>query len=218
MESDRRSADRRSADRSSSDRSSVVGLTGGIGSGKSTVAAMLADDGAWIVDADAIAREVVEPGSEGLAAVAAEFGAGVLGADGRLDRAALAAIAFSDPQQRAKLDAIMHPRIFARTAELFELAPPGALVVHDVALLTELGLADSYGFVIVVDCPDELRVQRLVGRGLDPDDARRRIAAQATREQRLAIADAVIDNSSTVDALRRQVDALVVRLKAELGT
>lgn len=183
-----------------------VGLTGGIGSGKSTVSAALKKRGAYVVDADAIAREVVAPGSSGLVAVAEQFGPGILNADGSLNRQELAARAFATPKGKAALDAITHPLISERTKARFESAPPDAIVVHDVALLTELGLAPNYDFVVVVDCPDELRVERLVGRGLTEEDARRRITHQATREQRLAIADYLIDNSGDLQNLASEVD------------
>lgn len=190
------------------ERSEVVGLTGGIGSGKSTVSALLAARGAYIVDADSIAREVVAAGTPGLAALVEEFGPRVVAPGGGLDRGALADIAFVDPAKRTRLNEITHPLIFARTAELFAAAPADAIVVHDVALLTELGLAAAYRMVIVVDCPDELRVARLVARGLAEHDAWRRIDAQASREDRLAIADVVLENDSDFAALERQVDDL----------
>lgn len=182
-----------------------IGLTGGIGSGKSTVAQMLADLGAHVIDADAIAREVVAVDSPGLAALVDEFGPGILQPDGSLHRTALAEIVFADPAALAALNAITHPRISARTAELIEELPEDAIMVHDVALLAELGLQDAYDLVIVVDAPDDLRVSRLVQRGLTADDARARIAAQAPRETRLAAADILIDNSGTLADLTEQV-------------
>jgi dephospho-CoA kinase len=142
-----------------------VGLTGGIGAGKSTVARRLAEHGATIVDADALAREVLAPGTEGLAAVTARFGAGVLRPDGSLDRAALARVAFADDDSRRALEAITHPRIADRTAELFAAAAEDAVVVHDVPLLVEKGMAARYQLVVVVDAPVEVRVGRLVRRG-----------------------------------------------------
>lgn len=183
----------------------IVGLTGGIGSGKTTVARLLQERGAFVVEADEVAREVVAPASVGLQRLVATFGAEILRPDGSLDRQRLAGIAFADPGSRAKLNAITHPLIAARTAELFAAAPPQTILVHDVALLVELGLAGGYDVVVVVDCPDEIRVQRLVARGLTEADARARIAAQSSREERLAAADIVIDNSGTEAALRRQV-------------
>jgi dephospho-CoA kinase len=183
-----------------------IGLTGGIGSGKSTVAGLLAARGARIVDADRIAREVVAPGSAGLAAVVAAFGPDVLTADGALDRPALAAVVFADPQARARLDGIVHPLVRARAAELVAEAPADAVVVQDVPLLVETGQAASYDLVLVVEADLETRVRRLVQRGLGADDARARIAAQATDEQRRAVADVVLDNSGTPEELEAQVD------------
>jgi dephospho-CoA kinase len=183
-----------------------IGLTGGIGSGKSTVSALLAQRGAVIVDADRIAREVVEPGTPGLAAVAAAFGDGVLGPDGALDRPALAAVVFADPQARARLDGIVHPLVRARATELAAAAPPDAVVVHDIPLLVETGQAGRYELVLVVRADPEVRISRLVQRGLTEDDARARIAAQATDDQRAAVADVVLDNSGTREDLAAQVD------------
>ena len=192
----------------------TVGLTGGIGAGKSEVARLLVSYGAVLVDADRIAREVVEPGTPGLAAVVAEFGPGVLADDGSLDRAALGAIVFADEERRKTLGAIVHPLVGRRSQELQEAAGPDAIVVHDVPLITENGLAPLYDLVVVVDASEETRLGRLVaGRGMAPDEARARIAAQATREQRLAIADAVIHNDGTLDELRPQVDALWATLR-----
>jgi dephospho-CoA kinase len=183
-----------------------IGLTGGIGSGKSTVSGLLAARGARIVDADRIAREVVEPGTSGLAAVVAEFGPGVLTAEGALDRPALAGIVFADPAARARLDGIVHPLVRARAAELIAEVPPGAVVVQDVPLLVETGQAASYDLVVVVEADLATRVARLARRGVDEDDARARIAAQATDEQRRAVADVVLDNSGTLQDLEAQVD------------
>jgi dephospho-CoA kinase len=183
-----------------------IGLTGGIGSGKSTVSELLAARGAVIVDADRIAREVVEPGTPGLAAVVEAFGEQVLAADGSLDRPALAAVVFSDPAARARLDAIVHPLVRRRSAELVAAAPAGAVVVNDVPLLVETGQAASFDVVLVVEADPETRVARLVQRGLTEDDARARIASQATDEQRRAVADVVLDNSGTPEELAEQVD------------
>ena len=183
-----------------------IGLTGGIGSGKSTVAALLAQRGARVVDADRIAREVVEPGTPGLAAVVAEFGDGVLTSDGALDRPALAAQVFEDPAARARLDAVVHPLVRARAAELVAEAPADAVVVHDVPLLVETGQAASYDLVLVVETDLETRVARLVERGLSAADARARIAVQATDEQRRAVADVVVRNDGGREALAAQVD------------
>ncbi len=187
-----------------------VGLTGGIGSGKSTVAAALAGHGALVVDADRIAREVVARGTPGLAALADRFGSGVLTAEGDLDRAALAALAFSDDSARRDLEAITHPRIAARAAELFATARPDHVVVHDVPLLVEKGMGAAYHLVLVVDAPAEVRVARLVGRGLSEADARARIEAQATTAERRAAADVWLDNSGTQADLRATVDRLWV--------
>ena len=183
-----------------------IGLTGGIGSGKSTVARLLAERGALVVDADRIAREVLGRGTPGLAAVVAEFGAGVLAADGSLDRSALAAIAFADEGARRRLDAIVHPLVRQRTAELVAAAPTDAVVVNDVPLLVETGQAGSYDLVLVVYTDVETRVARLVARGLSEHDARARIAAQATDEERRAAADVVVDNSGSPERLAEQVD------------
>jgi len=183
-----------------------IGLTGGIGSGKSTVSALLAERGAVIVDADRIAREVVEPGTPGLAAVVSAFGDGVVGPDGGLDRAALAAVVFADAEARARLDGIVHPLVRARAAEVVAAAPPDAVLVHDIPLLVETGQAGRYELVLVVQADLDTRVARLVARGMTEDDARARIAAQATDEQRAAVADVVLDNSGTREELAAQVD------------
>lgn len=182
-----------------------IGLTGGIGSGKSTVAELFAEHGAYVVDADAIAREVVAPGTPGLQELADAFGPGVLADDGSLDRAALAEIVFSDPSARELLNRITHPRIAARTAEILESLPAEAVIIHDVPLLVEAGLSQAYDVVVVVDAPDEVRVARLIERGLSEQDARARIASQASREERLAAADVVIDNSGSLSDLSDQV-------------
>ncbi|HNO16372.1 MAG TPA: dephospho-CoA kinase, partial [Actinomycetota bacterium] len=176
-------------------------------SGKSTVAQMFADLGAWVVDADAIAREVVAPGSEGLAELVEQFGSQILTDNGDLDRAAVAAVVFSDPSARERLNAIVHPLIARRTTELIAAIPQDAVLVHDVPLLVELGMQATYDLVVVVDAPDDVRVQRLVQRGLDEDDARARIAAQASRDERLAVADVIIENTGDLDDLRTQVKA-----------
>ncbi|MGY1856288.1 dephospho-CoA kinase [Modestobacter sp. SYSU DS0290] len=183
-----------------------IGLTGGIGSGKSTVASLLAERGALVIDADRLAREVVAPGTPGLAEVVAAFGEGVLAADGSLDRPALASIVFSDPAARARLDGIVHPRVRARAAELVAAAPEDAVVVQDVPLLVETGQAGSHDLVLVVEAPVDTRVSRLVERGLTEDDARARIASQATDEQRRAVADVVLSNDGDPAALAGQVE------------
>lgn len=187
----------------------TVGLTGGMGSGKSSVSARLREHGARVVDADAIAREVVAPGEPALAELAEAFGADVIRADGTLDRALLARRAFADEASRRRLNAITHPRIAARTAELFALARPGEVLVHDMPLLIENGLAGDHDLVVVVHAPEETRVRRLVeSRGVDAADARRRIAAQIDDATRLAAADVVLDNSGTREGLVEQVDRL----------
>jgi dephospho-CoA kinase len=183
-----------------------IGLTGGIGSGKSTVSRLLAERGALIVDADRIAREVVEPGTPGLAAVVEAFGDRVLSADGSLDRPALAGIVFADPGARATLDGIVHPLVRRRTAELVSAAPADAVVVNDVPLLVETGQAATYDLVLVVEADVATRVARLVQRGLTEEDARARIAAQASDQERRAVADVVLDNSGTPAELAAQVD------------
>ena len=187
-----------------------IALTGGIGSGKSTVARMLAERGAVIVDADAIAREIVEPGQPALVEIRAAFGDGVISADGRLDRARLAAIVFSDSEALARLNAITHPRIAERSAELLAAAPAESVVVYDMPLLVEQGDEALRGWdaIVVVDCPDDLRLDRLIARGLAPEDAERRLRAQASREERLAAADVVVDNSGDLAGLDAAVDGL----------
>jgi dephospho-CoA kinase len=186
-----------------------VGLTGGIGAGKSEVSRRLVARGVVLIDGDAIAREVVRPGTPGLAAIAREFGAGVLLPDGTLDRPKLGRIVFGDAGRLAALNAITHPLIGRRSQELFDSAPGDAIVVYDMPLLTEGNLASLHDVVIVVDVPVETQLERLVGsRGMTEADARARIAAQATREQRRAIADHVIDNSGSLEDLDAQVDAV----------
>ncbi|MFC0848937.1 MULTISPECIES: dephospho-CoA kinase [Streptomyces] len=183
-----------------------VGLTGGIGAGKSEVSRMLVSYGAVLIDADKIAREVVEPGTEGLAAVVEAFGAGILAADGTLDRPALGAIVFADPAKLAVLNGIVHPLVGARSAELEAAAGPDSVVVHDVPLLTENGLAPLYDLVVVVDAAPATQLDRLTRlRGMAKPEAEARMAAQATREQRLAVADLVIDNDGPLEALEPQV-------------
>ncbi|MEV5507455.1 dephospho-CoA kinase [Streptomyces orinoci] len=195
-----------------------VGLTGGIGSGKSEVSRLLAARGAVIVDADRIAREVVEPGTPGLAAVVAEFGPEVLAADGTLDRPRLGAIVFADEERLRALNAIVHPLVRARSLELEAAAGPEAVVVHDVPLLAENGLAPLYDLVVVVDATERTRLERLVRlRGMTEDEARARMAAQATREERLAVADLVIDNNGPLAALEDRVAEVWRELLARAG-
>lgn len=196
----------------------TVGLTGGIGAGKSEVARLLASYGAVLVDSDKIARDVVAPGTEGLAAVVAEFGAGVLAPDGSLDRPKLGAVVFADEDRRKALNAIVHPLVGARAAELQRAAAPGDIVLHDVPLLTENGLASRYDLVVVVDADPATQLDRLVRlRGMTEAEARSRMAAQASRAERLAVADLVIDNDGPLDALEGQVLAVWARLRERLA-
>ncbi|PAZ15420.1 dephospho-CoA kinase [Streptomyces sp. SA15] len=183
-----------------------VGLTGGIGAGKSEVSRLLVECGAVLIDADRIAREVVAPGTPGLAAVVEAFGEEILAADGSLDRPKLGSIVFADPEQLARLNAIVHPLVGARSRELEAAAAEDAVVVHDVPLLAENGLAPLYDVVVVVDVSPETQLNRLVRlRGMAEADARARMAAQATREKRLEIADVVIDNDVPLEELQRRV-------------
>jgi dephospho-CoA kinase len=186
-----------------------VGLTGGIGSGKSEVARLLAGHGAVVVDADALAREAVAPGTEGLARVAAEFGADVLGADGSLDRPKLAQIVFADSDRLSALNAIVHPYVARRSAAIMAAVPADAVVVYDVPLLVENNLEQQYDVVVVVDVSPETQVDRLTRiRGMSEPEARARMAAQATQDERRAAADVVIDNDADLGSLRAQTDAL----------
>ena len=187
----------------------VVGLTGGIGSGKSAAADLLAAKGAVIVDADVLAREVVEPGTPGLAAIHARFGDAVLRADGTLDRPALGRIVFADAAARADLNAIVHPAVRALAARRAAEAPPDAVVVEVIPLLVETGQAASFDVVVVVDADPDAQVERLMARdGLSRAEALARLAAQASREERLGAAHVVLDNTAGLDHLRAQVDAL----------
>jgi dephospho-CoA kinase len=196
-----------------------VGLTGGVASGKSTVSAILADLGAVVIDADVLAREVIAPGTEGLAEIVAEFGRDVLAADGALDRPRMAALVFAEPDRRQALEAIIHPRVRARAAEIEAAAPAGSVVVHDIPLLTETGQAASFDAVVVVDVPTEVQVDRIIRlRGMSEEDARARVAAQATREERLAVATHVIDNTGSLDDLRARVEAVYAELVGQRMT
>lgn len=187
----------------------TVGLTGGIGSGKSTASAELARLGAVVIDADRIARAVVEPGTPGLAAVVDEFGDGVLAPDGSLDRAALAARVFGDPAALARLGAITHPLVAEESRRLQAAAPGDAVVVHDVPLIVENGLADRYDLVVVVGADEDTRVRRLTAhRGMSEEDARARIRSQADDAARRAVADVWLDNSGTPEELRDAVGRL----------
>ena len=190
-----------------------VGLTGGIASGKSAVADELAAHGAVVVDADVLAREVVEPGTPGLAAVVDRFGPEVLTPDGRLDRPQLGRLVFADAAARRDLEQIVHPAVRARAAELERAAPTDAVVVHVIPLLVETGQADDFDLCLVVDLDRETQLQRLQQRNdLSRDEAEARLAAQASREERLAVADCVLDNGGSRDDLREAVAALWAEL------
>ena len=185
-----------------------VALTGGIASGKSTVANELARRGAVIIDADELAREVVEPGTPGLAAIVRRFGDGVL-AGGQLDRAALAKIVFADPQARRDLEGIIHPAVRRRAAELEAAVPHTSVIVHMIPLLVETGQESDFDLCVVVDVDYQTQLERLMARGsMSREEAESRIAAQATREQRLAAADVVVHNVGTINDLRKQLDNL----------
>jgi dephospho-CoA kinase len=198
-----------------------VGLTGGIGAGKSEVSRLLVEHGAVLIDADRIAREVVAPGTPGLAAVVEAFGEEILAPDGSLDRPRLGSVVFADPAKLAVLNSIVHPLVGARSRELESAAAPDAVVVHDVPLLTENNLAPLYDLVIVVDASPETQLDRLVRlRGMTEEDARARMAAQATCEQRRQIADIVIDNDVPLDELKKRVAEVwgdLVRQAGEAG-
>ncbi|MFE5259421.1 dephospho-CoA kinase [Streptomyces coelicoflavus] len=193
-----------------------VGLTGGIGAGKSEVSRLLVEHGAVLIDADRIAREVVAPGTPGLAAVVEAFGEDVLARDGSLDRPKLGAIVFADPEKLSVLNGIVHPLVGERSRALEEAAAEDAVVVHDVPLLTENGLAPLYDLVVVVDADPATQLDRLVRlRGMTEQDARARMAAQATREQRREIADVVVDNDVPLEELRRRVAEVWAALARE---
>ncbi len=195
-----------------------VGLTGGIGSGKSEVSGRLAARGAIVIDSDLLSRAVVSAGTDAFEQVVEVFGRSIVGPDGQLDRSALGAAVFADADARRRLESIVHPRVRARATELEDEAVTAdrrVLVVHDIPLLVETGQADGFDVVVVVDAPDEVRRQRLVrDRGMQDEEAIARIAAQATRCQRLAAADEVIDNSGALATLDDRVDALWRRLRA----
>jgi dephospho-CoA kinase len=194
-----------------------VGLTGGIASGKSLVAAELAARGATIIDADVLAREVVEPGTPALAAIIERFGADVV-QDGQLDRARLAQIVFADPLARRDLERIVHPAVRARAAELERAAGDAAVVVHVIPLLVETGQQENFDLVVTVDADHETQVQRLMARnGFTRAEAEARIAAQASREERTLVADVVLDNTGSVTQLREQIDALWAELSSAVA-
>jgi dephospho-CoA kinase len=187
----------------------MVGLTGGIGAGKSEVARRLGELGAVVIDSDRLAREVVEPGTEGLAEIVAAFGPEVLGPDGALDRPALGRRVFGDEAARHRLEEIIHPRVRARSAELIAAAPPDAVVVNDIPLLVETGIGAGFDLVVVVAASEPGRIRRLARyRSMPAEEARSRMAAQATDEQRRAVADVVLDNDGSLEELRAAVDRL----------
>lgn len=196
----------------------LIGLTGGIASGKSTIARRLAEHGAVIVDADRIAREVVEPGTPALAQIAETFGPGVIAADGSLDRPALGAIIFADEDARLRLNAITHPAVLATSTERFRAAgeaDPDAVVVYDVPLLVESANAYPFDLVVVAHASAATRIRRLMElRGTDEAEARRRVGSQATDEERLAVADVVIDTDGTLEQTLAQTDLLWERLRS----
>jgi dephospho-CoA kinase len=196
-----------------------IGLTGGIGAGKSTVSRMLADRGAVVVDADQIARDLVEPGGEALAELVTEFGPRILQSDGSLSRAELAALAFSDTRATQRLNAIMHPLIRAEAQRRLAGHVLSPVVVYDMPLLVETGQTDLVDLVVVVDVPEDVQVQRSVElRGRDAGDVRRRMEVQAARVDRLAAADIVIDNSGALAETERQVDEAWRRITASDGS
>lgn len=188
----------------------LIGLTGGIGAGKSTVAQLFEERGVPIVDADAIARDVVKPGEPALAELVEHFGDSILGADGELNRGKLAEVAFADAESHEALNAIMHPAISAETAKRIDaLRGDHSVIVHDVPLLVEAGLTGNYDLTVLVDTPAQIRLQRLTElRGMDPEDAKKRIAAQATDEQRRAACDVALDNSGDIEHLRAQFEQM----------
>jgi dephospho-CoA kinase len=199
---------------SGSGRNLRVGLTGGIASGKSSVSAILRELGAVVIDADALAREVVAKGTPGLAAVVEEFGPDLLTPEGELDRAAMGALVFGDESARKRLEAIVHPLVFERIVDLETHAPQGSLIVHDIPLLAESGRAGTFDAVVVVDAPREAQVERMVrDRGWSETDALARIAAQATPEDRRAIATYLIENTGTREDLRREVERVHAALQ-----
>lgn len=188
----------------------LIGLTGGIGAGKSTVAQLFEERGVPIVDADVIARDVVTPGEPALAELVEHFGDSILGADGELNRGKLAEVAFADAESHEALNAIMHPAISAETSKRIDaLRGEHSVIVHDVPLLVEAGLAGNYDLTVLVDTPAQIRLQRLTElRGMDPEDAKKRIAAQATDEQRRAACDVALDNSGDIEHLRAQFEEM----------
>ena len=195
-----------------------MGLTGGIGAGKSTVAALLEERGAVVTSADEVARDVVSPGSDGLAAVVAEFGDGILAPDGSLDRSALGRLVFSDDLRRARLEEILLPLIAAEAWARMDAVPAGQVVVYDVPLLVEGQMQDMFDLVIVVEADLELRLERLSERGVNRDEALARIAVQATDEERRGVADVIVSNSGAMEDLSAEVDRLWSTRILEPGT
>lgn len=194
-----------------------MGLTGGVASGKSTVSAMLRELGAVVIDADLLAREVVAPGTEGLAEIVAAFGETALTAEGELDRPAMAAMVFADEEARRRLEAIIHPRVRRLGQQREASAGADAVVVHDIPLLAETDQASTFDAVVVVDVPVQTQLRRMVElRGMPEEEARARVAAQATREQRLAVATHVIDNTGTLEDLRDRVTEVFEELAAKV--
>ena len=200
------------------DRALRVGLTGGIGSGKSTVACLLKERGAVVTSADEVARDVVSPGSDGLAAVVAEFGEEVLASDGSLDRSALGRLVFSDDLRRARLEEILLPLIAAEAWARMETVPAGQVAVYDVPLLVEGQMQDMFDLVVVVEAELELRLKRLAERGMNRDEALARIAVQATDEERRGVADVIVSNSGALEDLSAEVDSLWNTRIMEPGT
>lgn len=195
-----------------------VALTGGIACGKSTVAAILRELGAVVIDADEVARAVVARGTPGLAAVVAEFGPDALTANGELDRRRLAALVFGDERARRRLERIVHPLVFAESSRLEAAADPGALVVHDIPLLVESGRAGTFDAVLVVDVPEHVQRERMVrDRGWSEDEARARLEAQASRQDRVAVATRVLDNRGSLSDLRREVEEVYAELSRGSG-
>ena len=195
-----------------------MGLTGGIGAGKSTVAALLEERGAVVTSADEVARDVVSPGSDGLAAVVAEFGDGILAPDGSLDRSALGRLVFSDDLRRARLEEILLPLIAAEAWARMDTVPAGQVVVYDIPLLVEGQMQDMFDLVIVVEADLELRLERLSERGMNRDEALARIAVQATDEERRGVADVIVSNSGAMEDLSAEVDRLWSTRILEPGT
>ena len=187
----------------------LVGLTGGIGAGKSTVARMLADRGAVVFDADQLAREAIEPGTRGYEAVIDRFGSTIVGSDGSVDREVLADVVFEDEAARRDLEAIIHPEVGRLFREVTDARrDTDDIVVHDIPLLVEAGMQDGFDVVVVVEAPEAVRIARLADRAMPEPEARERMAAQATDEERARVADVVIHNTGDMEELERQVDEL----------